>query len=141
MGGRNLLDNLALTIHRGEQWAVVGPSGSGKTVLAHTLTGRHFYTGRIGYYFAGEGASGPGETTGQTQEETGGASTQAMEREATGSPVAGDMEGGAGIPGRRNRIVLVDQQHRFKNRPGATDLYYQQRYNASDADQTITVEQ
>ena len=36
---------------------------------------------------------------------------------------------------------MVEQQHRFKNRPGATDLYYQQRFNSSDADQTITVEQ
>ena len=39
------------------------------------------------------------------------------------------------------RVVLVEQQHRFKNRPGTTDLYYQQRFNSSDADQTITVEQ
>jgi len=104
MGGRNLLDNLTLTMYRGEQWAITGPSGSGKTVLAHTLTGRHFYTGRIGYYFAGE-------------------------------------EEGEGVTASRHRIVLVEQQHRFKNRPGATDLYYQQRFNASDADQTITVAQ
>jgi molybdate transport system ATP-binding protein len=39
------------------------------------------------------------------------------------------------------RIELVEQQHRFKNRPGTTELYYQQRFNASDADQTITVAQ
>ena len=39
------------------------------------------------------------------------------------------------------RIDLVEQQHRFKNRPGSTSLYYQQRFNSSDADQTITVEQ
>src|SRR5258708_6132253 len=101
MGGRWLLDNLTLTIHRGEQWAITGPSGSGKTVLAQTLTGRHYYSGRIGYYL---GAAEP-------------------------------------AAGHSHRIVLVDQQHRFKNRPGATDLYYQQRFNASDAEQTITVEQ
>jgi molybdate transport system ATP-binding protein len=40
-----------------------------------------------------------------------------------------------------HRIAVVDQQHRFNSRPGATDLYYQQRFNSSDADQTITVEQ
>lgn len=40
-----------------------------------------------------------------------------------------------------HRIAIVEQQHRFKNRPGTTDLYYQQRFNASDADKTITVEQ
>ena len=39
------------------------------------------------------------------------------------------------------RIEIVEQQHRFKNRPGGTELYYQQRFNASDADQTITVAQ
>ena len=39
------------------------------------------------------------------------------------------------------RIAIVEQQHRFRNRPGSTELYYQQRFNASDADQTITVAQ
>ena len=39
------------------------------------------------------------------------------------------------------RIAIVEQQHRFKHRPGSTELYYQQRFNSSDADQTITVEQ
>ena len=39
------------------------------------------------------------------------------------------------------RIAMVEQQHRFRNRPGSTELYYQQRFNASDADQTITVAQ
>jgi molybdate transport system ATP-binding protein len=40
-----------------------------------------------------------------------------------------------------HRIGMVEQQHRFKSRPGTTELYYQQRFNASDADKTITVEQ
>lgn len=39
------------------------------------------------------------------------------------------------------KIAIVEQQHRFLSRRGTTDLYYQQRFNASDADQTITVEQ
>ncbi len=39
------------------------------------------------------------------------------------------------------RAAIVEQQHRFRNRPGSTELYYQQRFNASDADQTITVAQ
>jgi molybdate transport system ATP-binding protein len=34
---------------------------------------------------------------------------------------------------------MVEQQHRFRGRPGATDLYYQQRFNSADADATITV--
>ncbi len=39
------------------------------------------------------------------------------------------------------RIAMVEQQHRFRNQAGATELYYQQRFNASDADKTITVAQ
>jgi len=35
--------------------------------------------------------------------------------------------------------AIVEQQHRFLNRSGTSDLYYQQRFNASDADQTMTV--
>jgi molybdate transport system ATP-binding protein len=91
MGGATLLDNLDWTIARGENWALTGPSGSGKTLLAHTLLGRHFFTGQI-------------------------------------------------TPSNRP-IAMMEQQHRFRNRPGTTDLYYQQRFNASDADQTITVTQ
>ncbi|GGA82426.1 ATP-binding cassette domain-containing protein [Puia dinghuensis] len=45
------------------------------------------------------------------------------------------------ITAATRRIAMVEQQHRFKNRPGTTQLYYQQRFNASDADQTITVAQ
>ncbi|HTR29637.1 MAG TPA: ATP-binding cassette domain-containing protein [Puia sp.] len=89
LGGLKLLDGLDWTIRRGEQWAVVGPSGGGKTILAHTLAGRHFASGRV-------------DT--------------------------------AGI-----RIGMVDQQHRFSGLPGATELYYQQRFNSMDADATITV--
>jgi molybdate transport system ATP-binding protein len=91
LAGARLLDQLDWTIQKGEQWALTGPSGSGKTLLAHTLLGRHFYTGVLEI--------------------------------AT------------------RRIAIVEQQHRFRNRPGATELYYQQRFNASDADQTITVAQ
>ncbi|HEX3933866.1 MAG TPA: ATP-binding cassette domain-containing protein [Puia sp.] len=91
LAGARLLAHLDWTIHTGEQWAITGPSGSGKTLLAHTLLGRHFYTGTL--------------------------------QIAT------------------KRIAMVEQQHRFRNRPGATELYYQQRFNASDADQTITVAQ
>ncbi len=43
--------------------------------------------------------------------------------------------------GPRPLIAIVEQQHRFKNLSGTTDLYYQQRFNASDASGTITVEQ
>jgi molybdate transport system ATP-binding protein len=45
--------------------------------------------------------------------------------------------GGAG----NHPITMVEQLHRFAGRPGATGLYYQQRFNAADAGATITVEQ
>ena len=89
LSGVKLLASLDWTIRRGEQWAVVGPSGGGKTILAHTLMGRHFASGRL-------------ETAGM-------------------------------------RIAMVEQQHRFRGLPGATELYYQQRFNSMDADATITV--
>lgn len=97
LGGARLLDSLDWTICRGEQWAVVGPSGSGKTVLAHTLLGRHFSSGRVNFSNGREDAPPP--------------------------------------------IAMVEQQHRFRGRAGATELYYQQRFNAADADKTITVEE
>jgi molybdate transport system ATP-binding protein len=37
------------------------------------------------------------------------------------------------------RIGMVEQQHRFKNLSHTNDLYYQQRFNSMDAQQTITV--
>jgi molybdate transport system ATP-binding protein len=40
-----------------------------------------------------------------------------------------------------HQIAMVEQQHRFSNISGTGDLYYQQRFNAHDAEQTITVEQ
>jgi len=36
-------------------------------------------------------------------------------------------------------IELVEQQHHFKNRSNTSNFYYQQRFNASEADDSITV--
>jgi molybdate transport system ATP-binding protein len=101
IGGGKLLDGLDWTIRRGEQWAVTGESGSGKTVLAHTLMGRHFYTGEMNEPDDTDAVRHPG----------------------------------------KSRIAMVEQQHKFRSQAGATELYYQQRFNASDADKTITVAQ
>lgn len=38
-----------------------------------------------------------------------------------------------------NSILLIEQQHRFKNRFNTSDFYYQQRFNSSDADNAMTV--
>jgi molybdate transport system ATP-binding protein len=40
-----------------------------------------------------------------------------------------------------HRILLIEQQHHFKNRSNTNDFYYQQRYNSSDAEDTITVQE
>ncbi|HVM88716.1 MAG TPA: ATP-binding cassette domain-containing protein [Puia sp.] len=44
--------------------------------------------------------------------------------------------------GKNNKaIIIVEQQHRFKNLFNTSDLYYQQRFNSYDSEQTITVQQ
>jgi molybdate transport system ATP-binding protein len=35
-------------------------------------------------------------------------------------------------------IILIDQQHRFKNKNNVENFYYQQRFNSADAEETIT---
>ncbi|HEY4876867.1 MAG TPA: ATP-binding cassette domain-containing protein [Puia sp.] len=96
--GEKVLNDISFTIHQNEQWAIIGPSGSGKTLLANTLAGKNFYTGKIDYYF----------------------------------PVKKN---------NKNSILIVEQQHRFKNLSNTNDLYYQQRFNSYDSEQTITVAQ
>jgi len=92
-GGNQLLDNIHLTIHRQEQWAIVGHSGSGKTTLAHVFTGKVFFRGDLEWHF----------------------------------------------PGDNTHIELVEQQHHFKNLSNTSSFYYQQRFNASEAGDSITV--
>ncbi|MBS1654005.1 MAG: ATP-binding cassette domain-containing protein [Bacteroidetes bacterium] len=41
--------------------------------------------------------------------------------------------------GLQQSIAWVEQQHHFKNRSNTTDLYYQQRFNSFDAEDTLTV--
>ena len=43
--------------------------------------------------------------------------------------------------GHAHRILLIDQQHHFKNRSNTSDFYYQQRYNSLNAEDTITVQE
>lgn len=42
------------------------------------------------------------------------------------------------LPGNRN-IVWMDQQHHFKNLQSTSDLYYQQRFNSYDTEETVSV--
>jgi molybdate transport system ATP-binding protein len=98
IAGKKILENINLLWENAQQWAVAGPSGSGKTILAHTLAGKHFYTGRI--------------------------ISPTIDSERLGEMVA-----------------VVEQQHRFRNIFNRHDFYYQQRYNASEAENTMTVKE
>lgn len=44
-------------------------------------------------------------------------------------------------PDRRRKIIIVEQQHLFKNLSNTSNFYYQQRFNSQDADDAITVEE
>lgn len=52
--------------------------------------------------------------------------------------VSGEMEWK--VP-QKPKVVVVDQQHRFKNLSNVSDFYYQQRFNSSDAEDALTVKQ
>lgn len=39
-GGRELINNLSLTVHRGERLIIAGSNGTGKTTLINTITGK-----------------------------------------------------------------------------------------------------
>ncbi len=44
-------------------------------------------------------------------------------------------------PASRKKVVLVEQQHHFKNLSNTSHFYYQQRFNSQDAEDAITVEE
>jgi molybdate transport system ATP-binding protein len=45
-----------------------------------------------------------------------------------------------GISGKTQLIALVEPKHHFRNLSNTTDFYYQQRYNSSDSEDALTVE-
>jgi molybdate transport system ATP-binding protein len=44
-------------------------------------------------------------------------------------------------PAKRAHVMLVEQQHHFKNRSNLSDFYLQQRFNSSDCEDAYTVEE
>ncbi|MEJ7677146.1 MAG: ATP-binding cassette domain-containing protein [Segetibacter sp.] len=44
-------------------------------------------------------------------------------------------------PKLRKKVVLVEQQHHFKNLSNTSNFYYQQRFNSQDSEDAITVEE
>jgi molybdate transport system ATP-binding protein len=45
------------------------------------------------------------------------------------------------IPDKRAHVMLVEQQHQFKNRSNLSEFYLQQRFNSSDCEDAYTVEE
>ncbi len=39
------------------------------------------------------------------------------------------------------KIILIEQQHRFKNKSNVENFYYQQRFNSADTEDTVTVKE
>lgn len=54
---------------------------------------------------------------------------------------SGDILFNTRRPHTGSTVMLVEQQHRFKNLSNTTDFYYQQRFNSSDAGNSITVKE
>lgn len=50
-------------------------------------------------------------------------------------------EGGDSLLSWQKRVALVEPRHHFRNLSNTTDFYYQQRYNSSDSEDALTVEQ
>ena len=53
----------------------------------------------------------------------------------------GDVWFEARNPAKRAYVMLVEQQHQFKNRSNLSEFYLQQRFNSSDCDDAYTVEE
>lgn len=51
----------------------------------------------------------------------------------------GDITFASSRANDKPQVMVVEQQHRFKNRSNTSDFYYQQRFNSADADNSLTV--
>lgn len=104
--GHKILDDITLTINKGEHWAVIGKSGSGKSSLLRAIVGKQgLSAGTISYNLE-----------------------KFVTTKFSQSPLS-------------QKIALIESRHHFKNFANTTDFYYQQRYNSSDAEDALTVEQ
>jgi len=107
-----LLADLSLRLEAGQHWALVGPSGAGKSALLAALAGQLLLTGGRATY--------PG------------LAAAAQRRAPAGSA--------AGVPaGWQQAVSLVGTRAPFRARPGGGALYYQQRYEATAAEEVPTV--
>ncbi|MDB5017358.1 MAG: transporter [Mucilaginibacter sp.] len=108
-----LFNKLNFTVNAGEHWALIGESGSGKSALLQTIAGRFNITGgTIDYHFFDEFLKQAGKP-GNTEDHL----------------------------TYHRLIALVEPKHHFKNLSNTSNFYYQQRYNSSDSEDALTVEQ
>jgi molybdate transport system ATP-binding protein len=105
-----LFKNLTFKINKGENWALIGESGSGKSALLQTIAGRFNITG--------------------------GTITYNFEGDHLNSPTS--ITNGTSL--NNKLIALVEPKHHFRNLSNTTDFYYQQRYNSSDSEDALTVD-
>jgi molybdate transport system ATP-binding protein len=66
---------------------------------------------------------------------TGGTVNYYFQQDIAGLPLAGD-----GQSLNTKLIALVEPRHHFRNLSNTTDFYYQQRYNSSDSEDALTVD-
>ena len=105
-----LLENISLSVKKGEQWAIIGASGSGKSALLKTIAGKfHISQGEFKHPLLDEKAKKQNENQ--------------------------------VLFNWKNLISQVSPKHNFTNLSNTTSFYYQQRFNSSDSEDTLTVEQ
>jgi molybdate transport system ATP-binding protein len=93
---------------------------SGNTVLQNIS-----FSIRAGECLAVQGPTGSGKTT--------------LAKALTGTILHTGHVRFAETGGRKPRIMLISRQHRFHNLSNLNSFYYQQRYNAFDAEDALTV--
>jgi len=106
-----LFTNLNFTVNRGQNWALVGDSGSGKSALLQTIAGRFNITG--------------GDIEWHFFDDF----LKQYNSDAEGTIT------------HHKLIAVVEPKHHFRNLSNTADFYYQQRYNSSDSEDALTVEQ
>jgi len=49
-GRTTVLDNISLTVKRGDRVALIGPNGAGKTTLIRTILGQYIFSGELAVF-------------------------------------------------------------------------------------------
>lgn len=113
-GNNTIFRDLDFCIRKGEHWALTGESGSGKSALLKLIAGKlHLSSGAIRYHFHEEFIQ-----------------------------MHPDPDAHLTFHLTFHRLVaLVESRHHFRNLSNTGDFYYQQRYNSSDSEDALTVEQ